>query len=143
MNLTNGCPEIAGVQLRDPENPSFLYSNNTIHIDEQTGAVCYDSENPEGCADFEVRFCCEGCCPQLNVSGNPELTEYYENYPGIYLLQDELWDNMVTYKQLQGYDEAGNVIFGQGIIYYWEDVGWLLGANTFTYSYYSNGTTDR
>ena len=27
----------------------------------------------------------------------------------------------------------------KGVIYYWGDVGWLLGANTFTYSYYSNG----
>ena len=55
--------------------------------------------------DYEVRFCCEGCCPQLNVSGNPELTEYYENYPGIYILQEETFNDMVTYKQLSGQRE--------------------------------------
>ena len=60
--------------------------------------------------DYEVRFCCEGCCPQLNVSGNPELTEYYENYPGVYILQEETFNEMVTYKQLSGQREIINTL---------------------------------
>ena len=90
-----------------------------------------------------MRFCCEGCCPQLNVSGNAELTDYYEDYPGIYELQTEMFNDMITYKQVLGVDEAGATVYGQGIIYYWDDVGWLLGANTFTYSYFSDGIGQR
>ena len=37
--------------------------------------------------------------------------------------------------------EIFNIILGY--VYYWADVGWLLGANTFTYSYYSDGIGER
>ena len=57
-----------------------------------------------------------GCCPLLNVSGNPELTEYYENYPGMYELQAEEWDGMPMYKQITGVDEAGNNVYGEGSV---------------------------
>jgi hypothetical protein len=77
------------------------------------------------------------------VSGDAELTDYYEDYPGIYELQDETFNDMITYLQIAGYDEVGKIIYGQGVIYYWEDVGWLLGANTFTYSYFSDGTSSK
>ena len=82
--------------------PERFFTNQTLDVNGQVGGVCRDSDNPDGCVDYEVRFCCEGCCPQLNVSGNPELTEYYENYPGVYLLQEETFNDMVTYKQLAG-----------------------------------------
>ena len=52
----------------------------------------------------------------LNVSGNPELTEYYENYPGMYELQIETWDGLPMYKQITGVDEAGNNVYGEGIV---------------------------
>lgn len=52
----------------------------------------------------------------LNVSGNPELTEYYENYPGMYELQSETWDGLPMYKQITGVDEAGNNVYGEGIV---------------------------
>ena len=52
----------------------------------------------------------------LNVSGNPELTEYYENYPGMYELQTETWDGLPMYKQITGVDEAGNNVYGEGIV---------------------------
>ena len=89
--MTNGCTEISAVQVRDVTDPTSTSANQTLIIDGEVGAICRDSDNlPDGCHDYEVRFCCEGCCPLLNVSGNPELTEYYENYPGIYHLQAEL-----------------------------------------------------
>ena len=130
--------------MRDTVYPDLDYATQNLTIDAQTGGTCLDSENNEACHDYEVRFCCEGCCPKLNVSGNPQLTEYYENYPGIYELQEnDLFNDAITYKQISGYDEAGNTVYGEGIIYYWQDVGWLLGANTFTYSYYSDGIGER
>ena len=85
----------------------------------------------------------KGCCPLLNVSGAAEITDYYEDYPGIYELQEDTYNDMITYLQIAGYDEVGATVYGQGVIYYWADVGWLLGANTFTYSYFSDGIGDR
>ena len=62
------------------------YTTQDVLINQFTGFRCENPENPMGCYDYRVRFCCEGCCPLLNVSGDPELTDYYENYPGIYEL---------------------------------------------------------
>ena len=65
-------------------------------------------------------------------------------YPFFQLcLQEDTFNEKITYRQVEGYDEAGNINYGQGIIYYWVDVGWLIGANTFTYSYYSDGIGER
>ena len=80
----------------------------------------------------------------MNVSGDPELTDYYEDYPGTYqLIYNETFNGLPFYRQIAGYDSVGEMLFGQGYIYYWEDVGWLLGANLFTYSYYSDGIGDK
>ena len=141
QNLTRGCVEIAAVQVfpayfpiyyaevcvrnefqaikyikvRDVSDPTGN-PNQTLEIDPQVGAICRDAHNqPEGCVDYEVRFCCEGCCPLLNVSGDPELTEYYENYPGIYELQTDTHNEMITYKQRKGYNDAGVMEYGQGL----------------------------
>ena len=73
------------------------------------------------------------------MSGDPELTNY-ENYPGTYqLITDDDFNGQSYYRQIAGYDDTCYVIYGAGYIYYWGDVGWLLGANMFTYSYYSDG----
>ena len=87
-----------------------------------------------------MTFCCEGCCPKLNVSGFPEVTEYYEDYPAIYvLIEDQTYNGQSIYRKVEGYDEYGNYIYGTGFIYYWGDIGWLLGPNLYTYSYFSDG----
>ena len=114
-------------------------------MDQFSGFTCKDADQASGtCYDHQIRFCCEGCCPKLNVSGDPELTDYYEDYPGIYeLIFNETFNDLPYYRQIAGYDSVGEVIYGQGYIYYWEDVGWLLGANLFTYSYYSDGIGDK
>ena len=42
-------------------------------------------------------------------------------------------------RKVDGEDEFGNYIYGVGYIYYWGDIGWLLGPNLYTYSYWSDG----
>ena len=131
------CPMISAVEAKVVGGGA---SSENFTIDAQVGFTCEDSIQADGsCEDYEVRFCCEGCCPYLNVSGDPQLTDYYENYPGIYELTEEIFNDQIVYRQIAGYDGAGEVIYGEGVIYYWGDVGWLIGANTFTYSYYSDG----
>lgn len=90
-----------------------------------------------------MTFCCEGCCPRLNVSGAPEVTDYYEDYPAVYVLVEDTFNGQRLYRKLEGEDEFGQDIYGVGYIYYWADIGWLLGANLFTYSYYSDGKDDK
>ena len=108
------------------------------------GLVCDESDNNgEPCNDYTVRMCCEGCCSRLEVSGDPMLNDYYENYPGLYELTSFSFNGMPVYRQLVGEDELGNPLYGPGFIYYWGDIGWLLGANLFTYSYSSNGIGER
>ena len=127
ISLYQTCPEISATQVRDPSQPDSTVTEGILDMYPESGIMCRDGNQTNGqCVDYEVRFCCEGCCPMLNVSGNPELTDYYENYPGIYELQDDMFNDHITYKQIAGVDEAGNTIYGEGVIYYWEDVGWLL-----------------
>ena len=142
--LDPSCTEISAAEVRFVSDPTKTQTNHTLTMSPFEGISCNDVDNPGyGCVDYEVRFCCEGCCPLLNVSGDPELTEYYENYPGIYELTTDKFNDAVVYRQIGGYDDVGNVVYAEGHIYYWEDVGWLIGANTFTYSYYSDGIGDR
>jgi hypothetical protein len=54
-------------------------------------------------------------------------------------LKDEIFNGNVVYRLISGTDEFGEIVYGEGVMYYWEDVGWLIGANTFTYSYLSDG----
>jgi len=68
----------------------------------------------------------------------------YDCIFNIYQLQYNLtFNGLPYYRQIAGYDAVGEIIYGMGYIYYWEDVGWLLGANLFTYSYYSDGIGDK
>ena len=135
------CPMISAVQARIIGNEDAIATSDTISLSGTDGTVqCVAADQDDtACENYEVRFCCEGCCPYLNISGNPELTDYYENYPGIYELTNETFNDAMVYRLMDGVDDVGNVVYGQGVVYYWEDVGWLLGANTFTYSYYSDG----
>ena len=136
------CVEISAAQVSIVGSDA-TETNNTLTMSPFAGISCDDADNGMGCYDYEVRFCCEGCCPLLNVSGDPELTDYYENYPGTYELTTDMFNDKVVYRQIAGYDDFGEVIHGEGHIYYWDDVGWLIGANTFTYSYFSDGIGDR
>ena len=134
------CPMISAIEVQILGQPDAVV-DEVLTLDGKVGATCLDADQTDGdCEDYEIRFCCEGCCPYLNVSGDPQLTDYYENYPGIYeLVEGELFNEQIVYRQIAGYDGTGAVIYGEGVIYYWGDEGWLIGANTFTYSYYSDG----
>ena len=84
------CTEVSSVDVQIVGFSEYAYTTQAVEIDENSGFRCNDAENPLGCYDYKVRFCCEGCCAKLNVSGNPEVTDYYENYPGIYeIIPDE------------------------------------------------------
>ena len=64
--------------------------------------VCQNGQQNGGnggaCDDYEMTFCCEGCCPKLNVTGDPEVTDYYEDYPSIYVLVDETFNGERVYR---------------------------------------------
>ena len=138
------CAEVSAIQVRDTNNPDGLQATDNLILDAQNGMLCTEADQDDAlCEDYEIRFCCESCCPLLNISGDPELTDYYEDYPGLYELTDEVFNDAIVYRQIYGYDAAGVVIYGQGVVYYWMDVGWLLGPNTFTYSYYSDGIGEK
>jgi len=142
--------EIAAMRMMDTEDTDLTETFQVIEFDLAAGSGTCDNVNQDPsdlCHEYMVSFCCEDCCPILEVTADPtnppDLIEYYENYPGMYKLQTDLFNDAITYRQVTGKDDSGNDVFGEGVIYYWEDVGWLLGANTFTYSYYSDGIGER
>ena len=49
------CGNPTGIQARTTGDGAADY----VHIHRDAGFWCLNSENPEECADFEVRFCCE------------------------------------------------------------------------------------
>ena len=110
------CPEISAVDVQIVGQEEFETTTQNVQLDRFSGFKCNDSDNqPEGCYDHQIRFCCEGCCPQLNVSGDPELTDYYEDYPGTYqLIYNDTFNDRIYYRQIAGYDEVGDFIWGQG-----------------------------
>ena len=109
------CPAIAAVQVRDLANPLATEALDDLILEFNKGMRCNEADQDDlSCQDYEIRFCCEDCCPYLNISGNPELTDYYENYPGIYELQADTFNDAITYRQITGYDELGEPIYGQG-----------------------------
>ena len=109
------CPAIAAVQVRDLANPMATEALDDLILEFNKGMRCNEADQDDlSCQDYEIRFCCEDCCPYLNISGNPELTDYYENYPGIYELQSDMFNDAITYRQITGYDELGEPIYGQG-----------------------------
>ena len=81
---------------------------------ESTSSISLHVGDDTACENYEVRFCCEGCCPYLNISGNPELTDYYENYPGIYELTNETFNDAMVYRLMDGVDDVGNVVCDVG-----------------------------
>ena len=84
------CTEVSSVDVQIVGFSEYAYTTQSVEIDENSGFRCNDAENPLGCYDYKVRFCCEGCCAKLKVFGDPEVTDYYENYPGIYeIIPDE------------------------------------------------------
>ena len=110
------CPMISAVQARIIGNEDAVATSDSISLSGIDGTVqCVAADQDDTtCENYEVRFCCEGCCPYLNISGDPELTDYYENYPGIYELQEDIFNGALTYRQLTGYDDLGEPIYGQG-----------------------------
>ena len=104
------CTEVSAAQVRIVSDPSATTTANVLSMSPFEGISCDDADNVlEPCVDYEVRFCCEGCCPLLNVSGDPELTDYYENYPGNLQLTK---NGRVLFKiKLQGLEKTKNVDF--------------------------------
>ena len=109
------CPAIAAVQVRDLANPMATEALDDLILEFNKGMRCNEADQDDlSCQDYEIRFCCEDCCPYLNISGNPELTDYYENYPGIYELQSDMFNGAITYRQITHYDDLGEPVYGQG-----------------------------
>lgn len=109
------CHEISSFNAGSSNSPDISETWQVITVDQFDGLVCKNDDNPGiGCDDYEMTFCCEGCCPKLNVSGAPEVTDYYEDYPSIYVHVEETFNGQRMYRKLDGYDEFGNEIYGVG-----------------------------
>ena len=96
------------------ENPTGIQARSTgvggadyLHIHKDAGFWCLNSENPEDCADFEVRFCCElyrtGDCRD---SPDHQWTGWYNDEWG--KKNERLWvSNKVEEELLQWYGDGG------------------------------------
>lgn len=76
-------------------------TTDNVWVNMFEGIVCDSSDNNgKECDDYEVRFCCEGCCPLINVVGEVEPNGYYEDYPGEYELTPMSFNGLPVYSNV-------------------------------------------